>query len=138
MENGFLLIFFLYAIAEVNDAFAYLWGSCFGKKKIFPNISPNKTYAGFFGGILTTLAFAMLLNHFITQFSLLYGFAAAMIIVIFTILGDLLSSKIKRAFDVKDFSHLIPKVGGILDAYDALIFASPVFFLFINFTKDKF
>ena len=134
MENGFLLIFFMYGVSEIYDSFAYLLGKSFGKKKIFPEISPNKTYMGFIVGIPAALVFSIILNHFVTQFTFPHVLVGASVIIIFTILGDLVSSKLKRTHDVKDFSSLVPKVGGILDVYDALIFVSPAFYYFIYLT----
>ena len=132
LENGFLYVFFMYGVSEINDSFALIFGKSFGKKKIFPHISPNKTYVGFFSGILFALVFAVILNIFITRFKIIDMFLLCLIVIIFTLLGDIVSSKIKRAQNVKDFSRTIPGVGGVLDAYDALIFVSPVFFYFLK------
>ena len=124
-ENGFLVIFFLYGLSEVHDSFAYLFGRMLGKKKIFPNISPNKTWVGSVSGLVAAVAAAIAVNRWVTRFSLAFAAAAVAIIICFTVLGDLVSSKIKRALDVKDFGSLIPRTGGLLDSYDSLVFVTP-------------
>jgi phosphatidate cytidylyltransferase len=127
-ESGFLLVFFMYAVCEINDSFAYMFGKLFGKRKIFHGISPNKTYGGFFFGIFVSFAIAMALNALVTKFPYHFAIAGAFIVIAFGLLGDIVSSKIKRALDVKDFSNSIPTLGGVLDIYDSLIFVAPFFF----------
>jgi CDP-diglyceride synthetase len=124
-ENGFLIIFFLYGLSEIHDSFAYLFGRMLGKKKIFPNISPNKTWVGSISGFVAAVAAAVAVNRWVTRFSLAFAAAAVAVIICFTVLGDLVSSKIKRALGVKDFGSLIPRIGGLLDSYDSLLFAAP-------------
>ena len=132
MPNGFVFIFFMYAIAETHDSFALLFGKLFGRRKIFPQLSPKKTYEGSFFGILFALLMAVLLSWLVTGWSLLQSIGAALLIVLFTLFGDLAASKLKRDVGVKDFGNVLPKQGGILDIYDSLIFVSPVFYLFLR------
>jgi len=132
MGDGFQLVFFMYGVSEINDSFAYAVGKFMGRKKIFPNISPNKTYVGFLGGIFFACLFAAAINLFVTRFSFPFTVAATVVIIGFSIIGDLVGSNIKRAVEVKDFSKIIPGSGGVLDVYDTLIFISPfIFFLSI-------
>lgn len=125
LEGGFLLLFFMYGLAEVHDSFAYLMGKLLGRKKIFPNISPNKTWAGFLSGILCAAVAGFAANAALIRYRPAFAAAAIAVIVCFTILGDLASSKVKRNLGVKDFGSLIPRTGGVLDSYDSLVFVSP-------------
>lgn len=133
LDSGFLLIFFMYGISEVNDSFAYLFGRMLGRKKIFPNISPNKTSVGLFSGIVAALIVGFVANLTVTRFSITFAATAVPTIICLTILGDLVSSKIKRALGVKDFGSLIPRTGGVLDSYDSLLFIAPfVYYLSVS------
>lgn len=125
LNNGFLIILFMYGISEIHDSFAYLFGRMLGRKKIFPNISPNKTWAGSIGGIVAAVTTGLIVNLTVTRFSLAFAATVVPTIIIFTILGDLVGSKIKRALGVKDFGSLVPRTGGVLDAYDNLLLIAP-------------
>lgn len=125
-------VYMLYIISWGSDTFAYLFGSKFGKRKIksIAHISPNKTVAGFIGGIFG----AVLLNVIYVKF-VNVGLDLS-IIIIFTIIsaivsqiGDLIASFIKRNCGIKDFGHLIPGHGGILDRFDSMLFVSPILYL---------
>ena len=74
---------------------------------------------------------AVVLNWFVLEWSLLKALGGALLIVIFTLFGDLAASKVKRDMGVKDFGNVLPKQGGILDIYDSLIFVSPVFYMYL-------
>ena len=124
-NNGFLIIFFMYGLSEIHDSFAYLFGRMLGKKKIFPNLSPGKTWVGFISGILAAVTAGLVVNFTVTRFSTAFAATVIPTIICFTILGDLAGSKIKRALSVKDFGSLIPRTGGVLDAYDNLLFIAP-------------
>ncbi len=135
--NKAILLFFLVAgLTQANDIFQFIFGKLFGKNKVLPHISPNKTEAGFIGGtIMTSLAgmflFSKLFDYSIT-FSLLLGFCVS----VFGIFGDLTFSSVKRYFKIKDFSNLLPGHGGVMDRLDSLIFTGPVIFHIIKFYKD--
>ncbi len=131
MPNGFVAIFFMYTIIEIHDSFALLLGQLFGRRKIFPQLSPKKTYEGSFFGLFFALLMAVVLNWFVLEWSLLKALGGASLIVIFTLFGDLAASKVKRDMEVKDFGNVLPKQGGILDIYDSLIFVSPVFYMYL-------
>lgn len=121
-------ILFLLILTEGNDIFQYIWGKSCGKKKIIPVVSPNKTWAGFLGGVFSTLCLSILLGKFFFSFPILYLCFFGLEISIFGFLGDVAISAIKRDLGVKDTSHLIPGHGGILDRIDSLIFVAPLFF----------
>lgn len=128
-----LAVLLLIVLTEVNDILQFLCGKLFGRHKVIPAISPNKTEAGFIGGAFFSTLLALLLwPHFIpvspAQAALL-GF----LLSISGMLGDLVCSAIKRYRGVKDFSDLIPGHGGVLDRIDSLLVTAPVFFYFLYF-----
>lgn len=129
--NGAELLLFLLILNSLNDGFQYIWGKLFGKTKIVPSISPNKTWEGFIGGMITTVGLSIMMAPFLTPFNLKTAIAAGFIISIFGFLGDVVMSAVKRDAGVKDSSNLIPGHGGILDRVDSLIFTAPLFFHFV-------
>ena len=122
--NGFMLIGFLYFIVEMFDSFAYLIGRFFGSHKIFPQLSPGKTWEGYFGGAFFALAGGIGFNLLVFEwdwwkFTLTWG-----IVLVAGISGDLIISWYKRKGNRKDFAPLISLHGGILDIYDSLLFGA--------------
>lgn len=118
-------IFGLLLLTWVNDTGAYLVGSQVGKTPLFPRVSPNKTWEGTAGGIITTMVFGGLLGLTFTEIPLEHWIVLAFIIAIFGGLGDLVESMLKRSVGVKDSGSLLPGHGGVLDRFDAFIFAVP-------------
>lgn len=113
-----------------TDSGAYFIGRKIGKRKLWPDISPNKTVEGFVGGIISAVIFAMIFQYYIPVAPSFY------ILVIVTIvasiigqLGDLVESALKRHFNVKDSGKLLPGHGGILDRFDSLLFVLPLLHL---------
>jgi len=129
---GFLLISML-VIVWCNDIFAYLTGSYFGKHKLFERISPKKTWEGFFGGLLFALLSAYVLSLFSNSLSLTEWLVLAAIVVITATIGDLSESMLKRNAGVKDSGSLMPGHGGVLDRFDAVLFATPFVFIYLKF-----
>lgn len=113
-------------VTWLNDTGAYFAGRAFGKHKLYPRISPSKTWEGAAGGTLGSIVGALVVQHFwLPQLppagAALIGAGAAVL----GPLGDLSESMLKRAFGAKDSSHLLPGHGGILDRIDALLFNAP-------------
>ncbi|KAF0183522.1 MAG: phosphatidate cytidylyltransferase [Hyphomonadaceae bacterium] len=133
------LVFFLLVITEVNDVAQYVWGKSFGKNKITPNVSPNKTWEGAIGGFVTTFLIIWFLGPVFTP---LKGLPLALLGVLLPIAGfggDITMSAIKRDLGVKDTSNALPGHGGILDRIDSLTFTAPIYFHFLAyFALDKF
>ncbi|MCD8179227.1 MAG: phosphatidate cytidylyltransferase [Tannerellaceae bacterium] len=130
--NGIKFFFYLVILTELNDAFQYMTGKLFGKHKIMPRISPNKTAEGFMGGIILTTCLANGLGIWLLPQGnpLIYSLLGVGISLL-GICGDLYMSDIKRKAGVKDTGNLIPGHGGLLDRIDSLTFVAPVFYLVV-------
>ena len=114
-----------------NDTFAYLVGKNFGKNKLFPSVSPKKTIEGFAGGLVFTIIGGTLLaNYYIMASTLYIWIVIAAIVSVFSTLGDLIESKLKRVAGIKDTGNIMPGHGGILDRLDSIIFVIPFINLF--------
>ncbi len=128
--------YFIYVllIAIMNDTFAHLTGTLFGKNKI-NEISPNKTFEGclgglFFGTLVSVLFYLIVINQDVDLLLLIF---ITMFLSIVGQLGDLFFSLIKRYYKIKDFSNIMPGHGGILDRLDSIIFIALTFIYFINY-----
>lgn len=135
---GFALTLAVVLMVWGNDVFAYFGGKYLGKNKMAPTISPNKTWEGFaFGilGALVGLAIAYYSVPFSISISLVTLAPSALLVSIFGPIGDLTASRIKRAANVKDASDILPGHGGFFDRFDALILASPAFYLYLYTLK---
>ncbi len=133
--SAFLFLFFT---TEMNDVFQFLNGKLFGKTKLVAEISPNKTLAGFVGGIICTTLLSFLLAPLLLQISAIQALILGACISISGISGDLMFSSLKRTYGVKDFSDLIPGHGGVLDRLDSIIFTAPtlysLMYIFLHLT----
>lgn len=108
-----------------NDSGAYLSGMRWGKRLLLPQISPKKTWEGWVGGMLVTLLTGRLIAYLLDTWTVKDGLIIAILVSIWGPLGDLVESMLKREFEVKDSGHLLPGHGGILDRFDAFLFALP-------------
>ena len=108
-----------------------IFGSLIGGKKIAPSISPNKTYAGLFGGLMGSIAFILLFDRFVFDLSIGDQCIFVLIFSIVGFLGDLFESFLKRQANVKDSSRLLMGHGGALDRVDSLILTSPLTLLYV-------
>ena len=121
-----LLLFFL-LVVELSDVCQYLWGKWLGRHKIAPQISPNKTWEGFIGGVGTATGLGTGL-WWITPFNPWQAAGISLVITLLGFAGGLTMSAIKRERGVKDFGTVVVGHGGMLDRLDSLCFAAPVFF----------
>jgi len=133
--GGVGLVLYLVFLTQFNDVAQYIWGKKFGERKIVPTISPNKTWAGFLGGVATTTLLGGALATLLTPLSFWQGLAAGLLIGIAGFIGDLTISAVKRDLRIKDTSQLIPGHGGILDRIDSLMYTAPLFFHFLIYTS---
>jgi phosphatidate cytidylyltransferase len=130
--NGFSsggrgLLLFLVFLTEINDVMQFTWGKLLGRHKIIPKVSPNKTWEGFIGGVISTTAIGYFLA-FLTPLSPMQALLISFAIAVSGFVGDIVMSSIKRDIGVKDMGTTIPGHGGILDRIDSLSYTAPVFF----------
>ena len=127
--NGMLLLSF-FAIIWGTDVGAYMFGITLGQKygkKLFPSISPKKSWIGFWGGLFTSVLVAVLLNLAgIFTFKMVHCIIMAILLCITGVYGDLIESQWKRHYGVKDSGSLIPGHGGLLDRFDSALIAIPI------------
>lgn len=128
-----------FVLVWVFDTGAYIFGVSFGKRKMFPSISPKKSWEGFVGGLIVSMLFAWLISLMQTKwlpelpFSLVDWFAIAFISVVIGTIGDLVESQLKRSVNIKDSGSLLPGHGGILDRFDSILISAPFVFIYLNF-----
>lgn len=135
-ELGYLNIWLIFVSAWSTDTFAYFAGRTLGKHKLCPTISPKKTVEGAIGGILGCILCICLYGFFCSKYgSVKVDYLAATVLAVLTAVfsqvGDLAASCIKRENDVKDYGNLIPGHGGILDRFDSALLISPLVYYII-------
>jgi phosphatidate cytidylyltransferase len=131
-----LLLIGVFCILWANDTGAYMLGSLLGRHKLFPRISPGKTWEGFVGGVLVAYAVAYLISIYgNTGLRLVDWVVIASILSLIGTLGDLVESLLKRSVAVKDSGSLMPGHGGVLDRFDSLIISTPFLFAYIEYIK---
>jgi phosphatidate cytidylyltransferase len=136
MPDSNFLILLLFLLIWGADIGAYFAGRAFGRSKLAPEVSPGKSWAGLYGGIVTALAIAVLMvlwQGYVSPLSLrgaVFLLGCAFVVMI-SVVGDLAESMFKRNKGIKDSSNLLPGHGGFLDRIDSLLSAGPVFCLFI-------
>ena len=139
--NGMLLLSF-FAIIWGSDVGAYLFGITLGQKygkKLFPSISPKKSWIGFWGGMLMAILISVVLHYTgifpLTSgrhtFDLVHCIAIAILLNIAGVYGDLIESQWKRHYDVKDSGTIIPGHGGMLDRFDSALIAIPIGIIYL-------
>ena len=122
---------------SLNDVFAYCTGKAFGRRKLSPNTSPNKTIGGALGAAVLTTALFATLGHFIFRGTALdsphHLIPLGLLLSLTGQWGDLVMSSIKRDLGIKDMAATIPGHGGLLDRFDSLIFVGPAMFHYIGY-----
>lgn len=137
LQNGFQYLIVLNAVVMINDAAAYFGGVFLGKHKTNFPASPNKSYEGYFFGLVFSIIAILVCNKIIiyTNAVELFSTAEAIVLgVVFSILGhlgDLVESAIKRDSAIKDSGSIIPGHGGMWDVFDALILSTPFFYYYL-------
>ncbi len=132
LPHGWEWLLCLLIITWGNDTAAYFAGRFFGRHKLYPAVSPNKTWEGFFGGLVGSFAGMVVAKlAFFPELAWLDCAAAGLIGGVVGPVGDLCESMLKRAYAVKDSGKLIPGHGGLLDRIDALIFNAPVLLVYL-------
>ena len=130
-EYDYRTVLAIIAITWINDIFAYIVGITMGRHRLFERISPKKSWEGFFGGLLFATAAAEAVGAMLGESLLLWG-GVGVVVVVAAVLGDLVESMFKRSVGVKDSGALIPGHGGMLDRFDALLFAAPFVLFYLT------
>jgi phosphatidate cytidylyltransferase len=126
------LLLYLVIIDQMSDVLQYVWGKLIGRHKIAWRVSPNKTWEGFVGGVLTATALGAAL-WWATPFTPAQSAGLSFTICILGFCGGLVMSAIKRDIGIKDFGVVIEGHGGVLDRIDSLCFAAPIFFHLVRY-----
>ncbi len=135
-DRRFYVLWFV-ALVAAADIGAYFAGKVFGKTRLAPAVSPNKTWEGFCGGLLATTVVAIAGSH-LPQAGLLAGVGTVALIVAaismaaLSVVGDLFESLLKRQRNLKDSSNLLPGHGGVMDRLDSITAALPFYVLLLN------
>ena len=131
--EGPQLLLYLVVLTQAGDVAQYLWGKRFGRRKVLPSVSPNKTVAGLLGGVATTTLLSLVLGTLLTPMPWYMTLIVGFLLALAGFVGDVTVSAFKRDLGIKDVSSLIPGHGGILDRVDSLIYTAPLFFHIIRF-----
>ncbi len=128
------LLGYFFLVIMGSDTGAYYVGKTFGKHKLVPKVSPNKTWEGFFGGIALSLMFAGLSTFlFFPELPYKISLPLALAMSIIGVFGDLAESAIKRSTGTKDAANILPGHGGLLDRLDSLLFNAPILYYVARF-----
>jgi phosphatidate cytidylyltransferase len=132
--NGLMLLCF-FAIIWGTDVGAYMFGITLGQKygkKLFPSISPKKSWIGFWGGLFAAVAVAVILHYAgLFKFDLIHCIIMSLLLSVTGVYGDLIESQWKRHYEVKDSGNLIPGHGGLLDRFDSALIAIPIGIIYL-------
>jgi phosphatidate cytidylyltransferase len=128
-----VLLVCIFSFIWINDTGAYVTGRSFGKHPLFLRISPKKTIEGMAGGLALVVIAAFVMAKLQDVLTLEQCLVSGMILSIFSVLGDLVESMLKRSLNVKDSGKLLPGHGGLLDRFDALIGAVPFVYFYLHY-----
>ena len=135
--NGAYLVISILASIWVGDSAAYYFGTAFGKHKLFPRVSPKKSWEGAIFGFIFSSGTIILMKIFLLNFlTITNAVIIGVIIGIIGQIGDLVESLVKRDSSVKDSSSLIPGHGGFFDRFVSLIFCAPVIWMYLKYFSD--
>ncbi|MGB3720759.1 MAG: phosphatidate cytidylyltransferase [Hyphomicrobiaceae bacterium] len=124
VSYGFLAVLFVLLVVIATDTFAYFGGRAIGGPRLWPRVSPNKTWSGFLAGITAGTLVGVVFAFFLEEASYAHLAATAFVLALVSQAGDLAESALKRGFGVKDASALLPGHGGFLDRMDGVVFAA--------------
>ena len=131
-------LFYLFVLTALNDIGQFVIGTLFGKQKIAPGISPNKTWQGLGGGLLVSVLVSLILGDYLRlAASQRWLVSVGLMLSVGGFGGDLAYSALKRRLGIKDFSQLIPGHGGILDRADSLVLTAPLLYCALRYTINQ-
>jgi phosphatidate cytidylyltransferase len=131
-EYSYDILLGYFFVLWANDTGAYFVGRSLGKHKLFPRISPKKTWEGSIGGAIFGLLVGYLNYLLFPDLGLIIWMSLAAIVVLFGSLGDLVESLFKRSLDIKDSGKLLPGHGGVLDRFDGIFISAPMVYTFLR------
>jgi phosphatidate cytidylyltransferase len=134
--GNILLIAWLVLVVQGSDVLQYVWGKLAGRRKIAPELSPNKTVEGFVGGVASATLVGSLLA-WLTPFNAWQAALIALVVCLMGFFGGLVMSAMKRDRGVKDWGTMIEGHGGMLDRLDSVIFAAPVYFHIVRYWWER-
>jgi phosphatidate cytidylyltransferase len=133
-DGGEDFLMMLLIIIWAGDTFAYFVGKSFGRHKLSPVVSPNKTWEGAVAGFVFGIVAAAICKFtFIREIQLVHAIGLGAVVGVFGQIGDLCESLVKRAAKVKDSGGIIPGHGGMLDRVDSLLFGAPAMYYYLSF-----
>lgn len=136
-ETGRALVLYLIIVVKVTDVGAFFAGTSFGRHKLFPRISPGKTWEGFMGGVVFAVAASLFIYKIYggrfggIEFHFDDAIILGVLLAVAGMVGDLFESLVKRAANVKDSGALFPGMGGLLDVIDSLLFGAPILYGYV-------
>lgn len=126
------LLVAIFILIWANDSFAYLVGVNFGKRKLFPSVSPKKSVEGFIGGLLGCIIVSIFIAYYLyPSIALVHWVLMAILASSLGTIGDLIQSKLKRTAGVKDSGKIMPGHGGMYDRLDSVLYASPFIYAYL-------
>ncbi len=134
--SGRMMVLYLVGVVKISDVGAYFTGRLLGRHKLYPRLSPKKTWEGLAGGVLASLVVSLLFWHFAggmlgeLKLELVDAVILGLVLPVVGVLGDLFESLLKRSSGMKDSGTLIPGMGGVLDVLDSLLFGAPVLYAY--------
>jgi phosphatidate cytidylyltransferase len=137
-RTGILLCLFTIFVVKFTDMGAFFVGRKFGRHKLYPRLSPGKTWEGFFGGLgagllVSCLFFLCVRGHFgLVVLRGIDAVALGLLLPLAAVAGDMFESLLKRAASLKDSGQTVPGMGGILDVVDSLLFGAPVMYVYLS------
>jgi len=129
--DSHFFIWYVFILAWGTDTCAYFTGYFFGKRKLWEEISPKKTIEGAIGGIVGATILAFGFAYVLKPSFMYYAIPLGIIGSIVSQMGDLIASKIKRYVDIKDYGHIMPGHGGVLDRFDSIILTAPLVYYYV-------
>lgn len=130
-DDGYVCVLAIFVFLWCSDTGAYCCGSLFGKHKLFPRVSPGKTWEGSIGGGVFTVAVSQIIACYLPVLTPWQWAGFALVVVIFGTWGDLVESLLKRQLGIKDSGHILPGHGGMLDRFDSSLMAIPASFAYL-------
>ncbi len=131
------ILFWMFAVIWTTDIFAFFAGKILGGAKMAPEISPNKTWSGLLGGVMASILIGFI-SSFMFQGGVMFFVLVSAILAVIEQASDLLESKFKRIFGVKDSGNIIPGHGGVLDRLDGMMLVAPIVLLLVTIFSKKF